>query len=309
MIRYKIDILRTGKILKRIIYKGKELLPARRDLVFKALFAGDGDLELLASLLSSILELDIVAEDVIVTNSEMPAIYEAGKLSRLDIRAKLSDGEHINVEIQIRNEYNMEKRSLFHLSKLYIGQLSKGMDFEELGPAIAINILDFSYLPFEEFHNKYRMKNTKHNHELTEVFEINFIELPKVPKKNCANLKEQWMLFLSAETEEVLEMLVSESPVFEKAVSKLLYVSADEKLRYELDMREKAELDYNSGMITSYRRGKAEGIEEGKAEGELNKAYKSAMRALQRGAKPEDISYDLELPLDKVLELKEELNK
>ena len=153
------------------------------------------------------------------------------------------------------------------------------------------------------------------------------------------------MLFLSAETEEVLDMLVSESPVFEKAVNKLLYVSADEELRYAIDMREKAELDYNSGMITSYRKGiaegKAEGIAEGKAEGkvegiaegvakglaegvakglaegvakglaegELSKAYKSAMRALKRGAEPEDIAYDLELPLNKVLELKEELNK
>ena len=173
------------------MYKGEEVLPARRDVVFKALFTSGGDLELLASLLSSILDLEITAEDVILTNPELSAEHEAGKQSRLDIRAKLRDNSHINVEIQIRNEHNMEKRSLFHLSKLYIGQLSKRMNFGDICPAIAINILDFNYLPFEEFHNKYRMKNIKNNHELTDVFEINFIELPKVPKKNCANLKEK----------------------------------------------------------------------------------------------------------------------
>lgn len=295
--------------MKRIPYKGKELLPAKYDLVFKALFADDGDLELLASLLSSILDLDILPEDVIITNVELSPTHEAGKLSKLDIRAKLSDGRQINIEIQLRNQYNMEKRSLFHLSKLYAGQLSEGMAFEEICPTIAINILDFNYLPLKDFHNKYRMKNTQHDHELTDVFEINFIELPKAPKKDCNNLKELWMLFLSAETEEVLNMLSNESPVLEKAVKKLLYVSADEKLRYELDMREKAELDYWSAMKTNYIKGLTEGEARGEARGEANKAYRAAMRALQRGVTPEDIAYDLELPLDKVLEIKSKLNK
>ena len=62
-------------------------------------------------------------------------------------------------------------------------------------------------------------------------------------------------------------MLAKENPIFEKAINKLLYVSADEQLRYELDMREKAELDYWSAMKTSFKEGKAEGKEEGIEEG------------------------------------------
>ena len=54
-------------------------------------------------------------------------------------------------------------------------------------------------------------------------------------------MKDLWMRFLSAETEDDLDMLAEKSPILEKAVKKLVYISADEQLRYELDMREKAE--------------------------------------------------------------------
>ena len=71
------------------------------------------------------------------------------------------------------------------------------------------------------------------------------------------------MRFLSATSEKELDMLAKENPIFEKAINKLLYVSADEQLRYELDMREKAELDYWSAMKTSFKEGKEEGIQVG----------------------------------------------
>ena len=142
-----------------------------------------------------------------------------------------------------------------------------GMDFIDIRPAIAIIVLDYNLLPYTEYHNKYRLKNTRNNDELTDVFEINFLELKKVKKGKKNSLKELWMLFLKAEKEETLEMLANADPVMEKAVNKLIYVSADEKLRYELDMLEKAELDYWSAMKTNYRKGKEKGREEGREEG------------------------------------------
>ena len=45
----------------------------------------------------------------------------------------------------------------------------------------------------------------------------------------------------------------------EKALKKLQYVSSDDQLRYELDMRQKAELDYGSAMAANYKRGEATG--------------------------------------------------
>ena len=250
-----------GKI-KRIQYKGNELLPAKTDLVFKALMTADGDLELLASLLSSILDLDLHAKDISVANTELPALHEYGKLSRVDVKVTLADGKHINAEIQVGDEHNMERRSVYYLSRLYSEQMKQSMDFADICPAIAINILDFPFLPFTEYHNRYRLKNTVNDHELTDVFEVNFLELPKVPDRDFKSLKDLWMRFFTADDEETLEMLKNRDPIFRRAVDKLVYFSADEQLRYDLDMREKWELDHGSIMAANVKKGRQEGKEE-----------------------------------------------
>ena len=75
-----------------IMYKGLELLSAKLDLVFKALFTS-GDLELLASFLSCILELKIKANDITVTNTDLPQMHKEGKRASVDVRVRLSDGK------------------------------------------------------------------------------------------------------------------------------------------------------------------------------------------------------------------------
>jgi len=89
------------------------------------------------------------------------------------------------------------------------------------------------------------------------------VPLASVPPQASENPKDLWMRFISAENEEALEMLVKESPIMDKAVKKLVYVSADELVRYEMDMREKMELDYRSARGDWYDEGRAEGIEQG----------------------------------------------
>ena len=281
--------------LKRIQYKGQELLSAKYDLVFKALFTADGNQELLASLLSCILTIHIRAQDMIVTNTELPSTHEDGRLSRVDVRVRLSDGKNLNIEIQLEDEHNIAKRSTYYTSKLYVDQATPGMKFGELCPTIAINILDFSFLPYEEYHNRYRLKNTANNDELTDAFEINFIELRKVPKNSKGNLKDLWMRFLLADDAEELEMLENQDPILEKAVNKLLYVSADEKLRYALDMREKAEMDYWSAMGTNYDKGMREGRQEEK--------YQVVCEMKNEGLPDEMIARITKLPVDTVREI------
>jgi predicted transposase/invertase (TIGR01784 family) len=66
------------------------------------------------------------------------------KSCRLDIRAITSKNHQINVEIQILNRRDMEKRSLYYSSRLYTAQLKEGEEYRELNKTIAVNILDFS---------------------------------------------------------------------------------------------------------------------------------------------------------------------
>ena len=249
-------------------YRGKTIYLAKFDVIFKAIFVSDGDYTLLASLLSSILGIPIEAEDITVLNVELAPEHRSGRLSRLDVRVKTADNKHINIEIQLVDEKNMDKRSIFYLSKLYTQQMTAKMKFHELGQAITINILDFDYLPYEEYHNVYRLKNIANNDELTNALEIHFIELKKMPRDRIGSQKDFWMKFISAENEEALDMLAKQNEVMDKAVKKLVYVSSDELIRYEMDMREKIELDYYSAMQGSYDEGIAIGEERGIAIGE-----------------------------------------
>ena len=75
------------------------------------------------------------------------------------------------------------------------------------------------------------------------------------------------MLFLAAKEEADLEMLKNQDPIIEKAVDRLIYVSADEQLRFELDMVHKAEMDNISKIYNAEQRGLAQGRTQGLAQG------------------------------------------
>ena len=98
------------------------------------------------------------------------------------------------------------------------------------------------------------------------------------------------MRFISAETGEDLDMLAEENPVMEKAVNKLLYVSADEKLRVEYEMRLKTELDYHSVMTRNFRKGVAEGEKRGEKRGAKKIALMIAKNLLKKNMAVDDIA-------------------
>jgi hypothetical protein len=68
-----------------------------------------------------------------------------------------------------------------------------------------------------------RMKNVITGAEMpgAEIFEIQFIDLPKFPKNAGNSMKELWIKFLTAKTEKDLEMLTKENPVMASAVDRL----------------------------------------------------------------------------------------
>ncbi len=174
-------------------------------------------------------------------------------------------------------------------------------------------ILNFSLLKEEaSCYNKYRFMNVESGKQLSDITEIAYFELDKflkkkMPIKDMTN-RELWGLFLTTEREEDLKMLSSKEKVFEKAVEKLVYVSADDKLRYEYDMREKAERDYYNAMMVAEERGITEGmergikkgIEKGMAEGVEKAKLIAAANLKKEGFDNETIARITELPLEKV---------
>lgn len=89
-----------------------------------------------------------------IKNTELPAMYIGDKLSRLDILAETANKTLVNIEVQIANESNIIKRTLYYWTQMYV--LDSGDNYNKLCPAIMINILKFNLFPDrEQLHSNY----------------------------------------------------------------------------------------------------------------------------------------------------------
>ena len=100
------------------------------DFIFKKVFAQDENNSELIDLLEAI--LDIKIEKVDIKNPELPKNAMDEKASTLDIKAYLNDDTIIDIELQVKNEYNITDRSIVYLSKLVSGQIEIGEDYKKL---------------------------------------------------------------------------------------------------------------------------------------------------------------------------------
>src|SRR5665647_20559 len=106
--------------MENIMYQGTELLPIKRDIVFKAVFGKEENKDILAEFLSDVLDLDVILpKDITFNNTELSPNFNTDKLSRLDVRVKTAHNEHIDIEIQIADQKDIIHRTLYYLSRLY----------------------------------------------------------------------------------------------------------------------------------------------------------------------------------------------
>ena len=117
-----------------------------------------------------------------------------------DVRAILHGSTRVNVEVQLRNQHNMDKRSLFHWSKEFSSSLNKGQDFIELPDVIAINILNFDYLGTSDFQSCFHLRDDKEpDIILTGALEIHFINMVRYRKlkRNLHDPLYRWLTWFN----------------------------------------------------------------------------------------------------------------
>ncbi|MGL5749510.1 MAG: Rpn family recombination-promoting nuclease/putative transposase [Paraclostridium sp.] len=108
------------------------LLSPRVDFVFKKIFGNEQHPNILISFLNAVLNQKDVITSVKILNTDIDKEHIEDKYSRLDIKATTNNKEHINIEIQVKNEYNMVKRSMYYWSKMYESQIIEGDDYDKL---------------------------------------------------------------------------------------------------------------------------------------------------------------------------------
>lgn len=224
------------------------VIKAKLDIIFKKLFTENTDL--LHDFLASTLEIPYNSiKNIIIQNPEILPFTINGKLSRMDIKI-LVDNRVINIEMQIGNESDYRDRALFLWSKLFIGELKSGEDYDELKQSICINVINFNMFNCSEFHSHFTVSEKTRHEILTDKFVIHFFELKKINKNiNKNNKMELWLQLINAETKEELDMLEQTgiAPI-QKAVYVLHQMSEDEKIKELAWQREIALHDYASSV-------------------------------------------------------------
>ena len=288
----------------------EDILDPKVDFVFKKVFGSENHKEILIAFLNSVFgnkgtEEEIV--DIKVENPEIDKNWEGDKLSRLDIKATTSNDNRVNIEIQLKNQFNMKRRTLYYWSKLYESQMKSSDPYRKLERTVTINILDFIYLEENDrYHNAYVLKEKETNERLTDLAEIHFVELPKLDEDEFKSIEDieakgkkddlvPWALFLKNPQSEVMKMLEERIEELKEAAERLEVLSHDEETRELYESRQKAIHDQISNI--------KEAQEKGKKEGKREEKIKVAKKMLEEGESIEKIKKFTDLSAEEINDL------
>lgn len=251
-------------------------MPARRttldpklDIVFWMLFGEERNRALLISLLTAVLQPGAPIDVLQVLRSEPERSVTSDKAIALDLRIRLATGEQVDIEMQTQRRRALPARLLYYWSRLYSAQLARGDDYAALRRAAVVVFTNFSMLAGRRFHSLVRLHESHDAELFTDQLAIHVLELPKLdlaPRED-ERLLVLWGRFLSAGTDEQLERLTMEHPVFKQAKQALDDLSADPRARLLAEQREDAILLHHAELIAAREEAHADGLAVGKAEG------------------------------------------
>ncbi len=255
------------------------LISPRVDIAFKKIFGVEENKDLLISLINSIVSKEDQVSEVTLLNPYNPKNFKQDKLSILDIKAKGADGKRFNIEIQISDEADYDKRALYYWAKLYTEQLKVAEDYSLLSKAIGIHILNFTSIPnVDKYHNVFHVTEKETGLEYFKDLELHTIELKKFSRDTndqlgdlVAKIKNSldiWVAFLTRydllKSDNLPEALDNQD--LKKAINVLevMNFTTEERDAYE-DHLKWLRIEANT-LKKAEARGKAEGRVETKVE-------------------------------------------
>ena len=294
-----------------------EKISPRVDLAFKKIFGVEENKDLLISLKNSIVGQDDQVEDITLLNPYNPKNFRQDKLSTLDIKAKGIDGKRFNIEIQISDEADYDKRALYYWAKLYTEQLKTAQDYSTLSKAIGIHILNFTSIPqAQNYHNVFHITEKENGFAYFKDLELHTIELNKFTSDSSEELQDivaktrnaldMWLAFLTRHDLLKADKLPKEldNDKLKKALKVLdvLNFSEEERELYE-DHLKWLRIEANTLKKTA-EKALAESISIGEARGIEKGVEKTAINMLKQKLDNKLISSVTGLSLEEIAKLK-----
>jgi predicted transposase/invertase (TIGR01784 family) len=257
-------------------------LSPRVDFAFKLIFEQNKDM--LMSLINAVVSEKDQVQDIEVRNPYTRKETTFEKFAVLDIKAQATNGTYYNIEVQVTDDLHYDKRSLYYWAKLYTEQMLAGDSYADLQKTIGIHVLNFSLLDEEKYHNVFHIVNTVSGKKFSNMLELHYIELPKVPTDfvYIQNALDRWSSFLArAEryTESSLPEVWSSDPMIRKAMGVFESTRLDDADRQTYEARLKWLRDETSALETKYTKGRIDGLVEGRLEGRLEGLLEGQLEA------------------------------
>jgi predicted transposase/invertase (TIGR01784 family) len=295
-----------------------EKINPRVDIAFKKIFGVEENKDLLISLINAIVRPEDQVAEVTLLNPYNPKNFKSDKLSILDIKAKGVDGKRFNIEIQITDEADYDKRALYYWAKLYTEQLQVSEDYGSLSKAIGIHILNFTSIPeVTAYHNVFDIREQKSGLLYFKDLELHTIELKKFSGDSKEGLSgmlakvktglDKWMAFLTRH--ELLDRMNLPKELDDTRLKKALAVlevmnfSPEEREAYEGHLKW---LRIEANTIKKYEnKARKEGREEGRKEGMQARNVAIAQTMLKKGFAIKDIEEVTGLSKEAIEKLKQ----
>jgi len=191
------------------------------------------------------------------------------KTGILDVRAVLHGNKRVNVEVQLQDQYNMDRRSLFYLSREYTRWLKEGEDYIELPDIIGINIVNFNFPQTKHYHSSFHLReDTEKDIILTNALEIHYINMVKYRKQRNKNLNDplcRWLVWFNKNSPpELIEEAVKMDNAIQTAAERMLTLTADEEVITAYNRRFMASCDRTSEINCAHNKGMEKGMEQEK---------------------------------------------
>ena len=279
------------------------------DWALKYTLRDKANFDVLEGLFSTILDRPVKIDDLLESESNQGAPDE--RLIRLDLKARLGNGELALIEFQYKPEHHFFRRLLFYTSKTLVEHVKSGSHYEGLPKVYTISVCDFRLGRGDDYvyHGRQKFVGLHSQQELRlnsseakrmslrvieDIFpEYILISLGNFPDKVQTQLDE-WLYTLKTG-------LVEESfsaPGLNQAAERLdlLKLNSEDKKRYEdfaFNQRiainqTRAEVDdaRNEGRVE----GEAKGRVEGEAIGRTKRDHELILQAHQQGRSTAEIS-------------------
>jgi predicted transposase/invertase (TIGR01784 family) len=305
-----------------------KFLDVKTDFAFKKVFGSTDSKDILISFLNALIEFDNEREitDLIIVDPYNIPLLKGMKDTFVDVKAQLSDGTQVIIEMQILNHEGLEKRILFNAAKNYSIQLRKGDAYHLLNPVIALTITDFIlFKNSAELISNFKLIEKKQFIEYSDDIELIFIELPKYTKTDneLETIQDKWLYFIKnagnlnyipKNLNQALEKafnIANEANLSEEELE-LQHKKKDwiymQKSSIELATKTGLQQGLEQGLQQGLEQGLEQGLQQGLEQGEWDTKIKMIINAHQMGLPLQTISELTSFDEDKIMSvLREQL--